>query len=428
MSYLKLPSTLKDWLLPRATAIEEPTLVAPGLYDFRRESRGIPLRFHLRVDEDGPAILIAGACEALLLSPEGAAAAKGLLEGRTPAEVEQSLPVPHRAQVVEDVRHAIEDLGHQDLRYPIFNLVDPALYERPWRMSAPFQADLVVAGESLTSRIIDKLWEARIPHVRLITTPRTDKSSLVKAVMHAEDLGMISGVRTRQATWLDESTLGHLAGAGVDYVVLPWGVEESLHDHWYGKGDFQRFRQLTRLTLANEVTPVAHAALMQSTWDLFPGRLDELIELGIAHIEVFAIAEQSLRPDADRRTCGFDASALRQLAGWIEDLADKRRVQIVWLPPVLHARHRSLEEIVRMSPRAGGDVTIRVEANGDVVPPRGPWLVAGNILEDEWSSIWGHSAFHALREKVELPTRCAECRDMTVCAAFCPADAEGWVL
>ncbi len=136
---MKLPSTIKDWLLPRATAIEEAPQLAPGLYHFRRDSKGISMRFHLRVDEDGPAILIAGASEALLLSPAGAAAAKGLLDGRAPLLVEKSLAVANPHQVVDDVRHALEDLGHWDVRYPIFNLVDPALHERPWRLMPHFR-------------------------------------------------------------------------------------------------------------------------------------------------------------------------------------------------------------------------------------------------------------------------------------------------
>ena len=82
----------------------------------------------------------------------------------------------------------------------------------------------------------------------------------------------------------------------------PGASTQSLHDRWYGKGDYQRFRDLTRQALANEVTPVADAALMQSTWDLFPTHLDELIESGISHIEVFAIAERATNhPKADRQ-------------------------------------------------------------------------------------------------------------------------------
>ena len=144
---------------------------------FAANRRGVSLRFHLRVDEDGPAILIAGASEALLLSPAGAAAAKGLLEGRTSQDVERSLPVVNASQVVEDVRHALEDLGHWDVRYPIFNLVDPALYERPWRIERS------VPGRSgRCRRDLDQLrsWTScgkrAIPHVRLITTPRTDQA------------------------------------------------------------------------------------------------------------------------------------------------------------------------------------------------------------------------------------------------------------
>ena len=424
---LQLPKKLSDWFLPRAVAVDEPPMIEPGLYHFQREVGGQHIRYHLRVDDDGPAILIAAASEALLLSPAGAAVAKGLLEGKSSAALEASWPVENPQQVVEDVRHALEDLGQWDVRYPIFNLVDPALYERPWKISAPFQADVVVGGEGVTRAIIDRLWAARVPHVRFLVTPRTGKETIVKSVMHAEDLGMIAGVRLRTAHWLDNATLQSLAQAGVDYIVLPWGVTQALHDRWYGAGDFAAFAALVPKILRSEVTPVADAALVRSTWEHFPASLDNVVNLGVDHIEVYAIAEDADARPHELQAEGFSGLELRQLAAWIEDLADQRKVQLVWLPPIRCPQNRSLDEIVRQAPRAGGDVTIRVEADGNVLPPRGPRQIAGNVLEQDWESIWGHEVFRNYRLQVERPTRCAECPDMTVCAACCPADAESWV-
>jgi radical SAM protein with 4Fe4S-binding SPASM domain len=408
-------------------AVDEPPIIQPGLYHFQREVGGQHIRYHLRVDDDGPAILIAAASEALLLSPAGAAAAKGLLEGKSAAAVAASLSVEHPQQVVEDVRHALADLGHWDVRYPIFNLVDPALYERPWKISAPFQADVVVGGDGVTKSIIDRLWAARIPHVRFLATPRTGKETVVKSVMHAEDVGMIAGVRLRTAQWLDDATLQSLAQAGVDYLVLPWGVTRELHNRWYGDGDFAAFTALVPKILRSEVTPVADAALVRSTWEQFPAHLDHVVQLGIDHLELYALAEDTGAGPRNQQTEGFSALELRQLAGWIEDLADQRKLQLIWLPPMRCPKNRSHGEIVRLAPRAGGDVTIRVEADGNVIPPRGPRQIVGNILEQDWNSIWGHELFRSYRLHVERPTRCAECPDMTVCAAYCPADAESWV-
>ena len=423
---LQFPKTIKDWLLPRAVAVDEAPIVTPGLYHYMQEVDGHPIRYHLRIDDGGPAILIAAASEALLLSPVGAAAAKGLLEGKSAGAVENSLSVENAGQVVEDVRHALADLGHWDVRYPIFNLVDPALYHLPWRLSAPIQADVVVVNDAATKSIVERLWAARVPHVRFHVTPRTGRESIVRAVTLAEDIGMIAGVRLPAAKWLDAEHLVQLAQIGVDYIITPWGVTEELHERWYGPGDLARFEALVGECLANEVTPVADSALVRATWDHFPASLDGLIESGVGHLEVFAVADEVAVVGDDAG--GFAAEELRQLAGWIEDLADQRQVQLVWLPPAFCSKHHSIDEVIRRSPRAGGDVTIRVEGDGTVLPPRGRPIIAGNIIEDEWTAIWGHPVFQHYRERNERPSRCAECTDMTVCAAMCPADVEGWVV
>jgi radical SAM protein with 4Fe4S-binding SPASM domain len=67
-----------------------------------------------------------------------------------------------------------------------------------------------------------------------------------------------------------------------------------------------------------------------------------------------------------------------------------------------------------------------VEPDGTVIPPRGPALSAGNLLNDAWDDIWNHEVFHIYREQVEAPTRCDICPGLTICAAACPREPEGW--
>ena len=430
-----LPQSLQDWFLPRVAALEPRPLVAPGLYHYQRKHHNEYIRCHLRVDDGGFAVLIVAASEALLLSPQGAYVAKGLLEGRSAEELQSALDVANPAQVVADVQHALADLGQPDVRYPIFNLSDPSFHEPTWRLNAPFQADLVVGSADVACRLIDKLWEARIPHVRLLATPRADKRAVVAAVTHAEDVGMIAGVRANTVRWVDFTILAELADAGLDYLMVPWGISEVIHQRMCGVGDYEALAPVVRQIARCEVTPVVNAPLLPSTWRGLDLCLDDLIQLGLEHAEVFAIAETtpgvattSARPAVlgmnDR---GFAAQQLKQVAGWVEDVADSRRIQITWLPPQRREPGERAIDVARRGPRAGGDVSIRVESDGMVVPPRGPYRIAGQLLEDAWQNIWHDDAFLRYRQRTNAPTRCDSCPGMAVCAADCPSDERSWV-
>ncbi len=429
----KFPRTWEDFVFPRLAAAQPPGLVEPGLYHYQEQRDGEFVRFHLRVDDEGPAILIAAASEAVLLSPAGAAAAKGLLEHEPPEAIARRLKVAGGAQVVEDVRHALADLGQTSARYPIFNLVDPATYERPWRLSAPFQADLMFVDGAHARALLKRLWSVLIPHVRLLTMPATDRSALIQAVTFAEDTGMIAGVRAATAGWIRESQLVELAEAGLDYLVFPWGVTASHHDAVFGTGDFELVAGRIRDTLRWEMTPVAEIALTPEVTESLPAALDQLTDAGVRHAEVMAIADlapsnagRASSPSILRR--GFAAPELRQLAGWIEDLADERRMQLIWLPPAARVAARPASRLAQQGPRAGGDVTIRVETDGSVIPPRGPYRVAGNLRTDPWEEIWQHEAFRRYRECVAASTRCDECPGLTICAADCPSNQRSWAL
>jgi radical SAM protein with 4Fe4S-binding SPASM domain len=61
-----------------------------------------------------------------------------------------------------------------------------------------------------------------------------------------------------------------------------------------------------------------------------------------------------------------------------------------------------------------------------VIPPRGPYHVAGNVLTDSWPYIWSNIAFVRYRERVSAPTRCPDCPGLVICEADCPREPAGW--
>jgi radical SAM protein with 4Fe4S-binding SPASM domain len=256
----------------------------------------------------------------------------------------------------------------------------------------------------------------------------------VQAVEWAEDLGMIAGVRS-PANWLMEANrIDRLAAVGVDYLLVPWAVDPSLHARWFGESNFSGLADGICRAQELEVTPVIEIPLVEASVDALDEHWSRLAEWQISHVEVYALARwdpdevpKSGRGhvDADSVT-PLDAPRLRQLAAWIEEAADDLAFQVTWLPAVGVTTQDSVAEHVCRGPRAGGDVTIRVLPNGDVLPPRGASRPAGNLLTDSWQQIWGSSVFCRFRDRVEANTRCEQCPGLAICAADCPADPRGW--
>lgn len=438
-----LARRLRTWLLPEFASTDWQPRVPPGLYHFTRELHGEHIRYHLRVEADGPSILLAAASEALLLSPDAAAVAKALLEGVPRARIVSGAATE---SVVRDMEAALADLGSSQARFPIFNLLDVGMQSMPWVLSAPFQADVEVFDQRLVRAILERLWDLAIPHVRFITTPRCDRDGICELVAFAEQLGMIAGVRVGSARGLPASYIRDLAAVGLDYVVIPCSLPAAWHDAVFGRGDFAVIPSVVAQVLDAEMTPLLSAGLLPHDYGLMTEALANLEVHQVHHLEVMAVTESvaaGRRGDADAAAAaskgdaalaatsgsparGFYPHELRQLAAWVEDEADQRRLQTTWLPPRQRPPHGDLALLIREGPRTGGDVSIRVDSRGCVYPSRGPQQPVGHLLEDDWFEIWEHPRFARFRGAAAPSTRCRDCPGMAICAGGCPADSISW--
>lgn len=411
----------KWWVLPRPAGVPLERL-EPGLYHFQRERDGGYLRFHLRVQPGGEAVLIAGAAEAVRLPAPAALICQQLLSGAAPEELQQALKLPQADKAVAHVSGMLNDLARPDRRYPIFNLIDPAV-EEPAALEAPFQANLVLGEPDAVREILNALWEGGIPHVRFVPA-EIDIDGLALAVERAEDIGMIAGLRLPASGSLQDEQLDRVAKLGLDYVVLPWGVTEELHRRLYGSEDYARLQPTIEKVHQWEMTAVLEAPLVEETIDDLEEQVEQLNGWQVRNVEVFAVAAEQKSEDSSGEATPLGAEELRQAAAFVEDLADQRPLQMIWLPPV--EAGGDAEDVCRRGPRAGGDVSIRVEATGEVIPPRGPRRVAGNLRRQAFREIRENDVWAAYRKRVESPTHCDECPGLAICAADCPARASGW--
>jgi len=410
-----------------------PKPIAPGLYPYLHEEDGSITRFHLRVEPDGQGMLLANAAAAARLNPTGVVMVKDLLDGDSPDDVLDDVQARFKgasketiAGDLERVRRLLSGLASPDDNYPIINFNEIRVNVFESQLLAPLEASVPLAAPEKIVPILDKMWDVGIPHVTFLVPEQPNPAQLIRAVEHAEDLGLIAGVRGRATDLHADNLLPNLAQAGVDHVtVLYAAADPEIHDALCGAGDHDLLADLYATIEVNEVCPVAEIPLVASTLDVLRETLTRLWSIGVNNFSFFAIVAPTGMPD-DERAGALTAQAMPQTAAWVEEIAHQADVRFIWQPPVQRDPRLTLAEQVRQGPRCSGDAAVRIEANGDVIPPRGPYLTAGNLLADPWRQIWGNEAFARYRERVTAPTRCLDCPGLVICEADCPREPDGW--
>lgn len=421
------PDLLERLFVPRLRRPSPP--VAPGLYEYTRLRKGQTTRFHLRVDPVGSGLLVANATAIALLSASGVVIAQGLLEGKTEDQILRQLDEQFTGALLDQqrsdvarMRALIDDLADPDPLYPVFNLEDPAVSPLLARLIPPIEADIPLAEPEMLLPVVERLWSAAIPHVTILVGEAPNPASLVTVVQRAGELGLVCGVSGRASDLQAGALIEDLVQAGIDHITAYFAsAEPAVHDAIFGGGDHAAAVALFKRTEALELADVAHIPLIYPTLQGFDTTLRVLRALAVPNAKFFAVATAGEDMDG-----AIPAQALPQIASNVEDEADAAEVRYQWEPPVLRDPTVSLAEQVRRGPRCSSDLAVRIEPDGSVIPPRGPYAVAGNLLQEEWAVIWQRDAFLRYRQRVESPTRCRTCPGLAICAADCPREPAGW--
>ena len=412
---------------------KEPVVIPPGMMHYLRETENGIARFHLRVERDGSGLLIANATALARLTPSGVVIAKALLEERSKAEVLESLKTTFRGAApdamtndIDSVNQLLQQLTAPGDAYPVFNLDDIALATNAAELIAPLQAALPLVPPDTLRPLLERLWEVGIPHVIFFAPQNPNATDLVQAVERAEDLGMITGVRARASDLLQEGLLNDLMVAGLDHVTFPYAaLDADLHDALFGAGDHQAADAVLAWLEENKLCANIEIPLVEATLPGLETMIHSLLDRGADNFSFVAYVTKDPAL-AGQHDGALDADAMPQIATIVEESAHDVQARFLWEPPVERNPAQTLAEQLQQGPRCAGDVAVRVESDGCVIPPRGPYQSAGNLLQDSWDVIWNHDAFRRYRERVEASTRCELCPGLVICAADCPRERSGW--
>ncbi len=360
-----------------------------GVYHKQDIQDDKPYRVHLRLKPDGSGIFILNASTVLQLNTTAAEYAYHFIHGTEPEEAVKQIASRYR------VNKDIARQDYQDFIDKIETLIstpdlDPVSYLDLER-AAPHSADLTsplrldcaltyhlhedssaeyaptkrVDRELTTDEwrtILDKAWQAGIPHVTFTGGEATLRDDLPDLIAHAEKNGQVCGLLTDGLRFIDKNYLDLLLQTGLDHILFLLQPEND--KSWVA----------LEKTMAEDIFVTVHLTLNENNIKNAEEVLERLAKLDVKSLSLTS-SDTSLRDRND---------AIRDKAATL-GLTLKFDLPVPYSasnPVVYEAEENTI-------PEGAGKAWLYVEPDGDVLPSQGNSdKVLGNLLRDDWQKIY----------------------------------------
>lgn len=361
-----------------------------GIYHYQSaQEEKQQYRLHLRVEPDGNGVLILNASTVLHLNQTATEYAYHLIQKRPLDEISAIVAKRYRVSSTQarmdlDVFKAqLDTLIHTpDLSPDIYMDVERyEPYSKP--ISAPYRLDCALTYQTSESgdknltpvdrvkrellldewkTILKKAWSAGIPHVIFTGGEPTLRPDLPELIAFTEDLGMVCGLLTDGFRLAEKKYLHQLLNAGLDHLMIVLDPEED--QAW----------EAIRDAMAEDIYTTVHLTITKNNKDRYKTFIQQFSKMKISSLSL-SIND----PELDK-----ELESARSYAGELE-------LGLVWDLPVPYSSfHPVALELAQHQEqtKGAGKAWLYVEPDGDVLPEQGENKVLGNLLTDEWSTIW----------------------------------------
>ncbi|NPV75952.1 MAG: radical SAM protein [Anaerolineae bacterium] len=440
--------TLAERLRRSLKPVTEFSPPAAGLYHYQREQGQEKARIHLRIETDGAGLLLVNASRAYHLNATAAHLAYLCLESASEAEIIRSLQNQYRvteSQAKQDIvgfHKTLEEIIRPDGACPVCDLQLETTAPFSDRPSAPYRMDLALTyrcnndcshcynamprprPELMTEewkRILDRLWENRIPHIVFTGGEPTLRPDLVELIAHAQKNGQITGMNTNGRRLRDEAYLKTLVEAGLDHVQITLESHDPhIHDlmvqrqgAWEDTVAGIQNALKTRLFVMTNTTLLAHNASPQN----LEKTLDFLAGLGVPTLGLNALIYSGNGLNVNS---GIPESELPPLLNLARYSTEQHGQRLIWYTPTQYCHFDPIQLELGVKGCTAALYNMCVEPDGSVIPCQSYYEPLGNLLNDPWLAIWEHDLAISLRERKNLPAGCYACALLPECGGGCP--------
>jgi radical SAM protein with 4Fe4S-binding SPASM domain len=420
------------------------------IHHYRYEDAGGKSRLHLRLDPDGHGTLIVNANRIMHLNPTAALMAHLILEGHDEAQIVKAIKRRYRVssgQTRQDYhifKTQLYELVRPDGACPVHDLELDLLAPFSVRPSAPYRMDLALTyrcnnncahcynarprtfGEQSSDewkRIIDRIWDLGIPHVVFTGGEPTMYPDLPELIAYAEEKGQITGLNTNARRLSDPDYLEKLVKAGLDHVQITLeSSDQQVHDHMVShQGAFLQTVRGLKNALASQLFVMTNTTMLRDNVHTIPGTLDFLAELGVPTIGLNALIYSGLGATVGT---GLSERELYPLLELARKKTEANNQRLIWYTPTEYCHFDPMLLDLGIKGCTAALYNMCIEPDGSVLPCQSYYHSLGNILNDDWHTIWNHDLSIRLRDRLGIPEKCKACGLLVECGGGCPLKLE----
>jgi radical SAM protein with 4Fe4S-binding SPASM domain len=439
-------SELKTRFLQRGQPTAVPARPAAGLYHFEREQEDEKSRVHLRVEADGRGLLTVNASRIYHLNPTAAYMAYLYLQQTPQDQVIRGLTrvyhvkAPQALQDYTTTVNQLEELIRPDGACPVCDLELEVSMPFSAQLSAPYGMDLAITylcsndcahcynarprqGPELTTaqwkEILDRLWQAGIPHIVFTGGEPTLRPDLPELIAHAEHNGQITGINTNGRRLADPNFIQQLVEAGLDHAQITLESHDArIHDTMVTRsGAWRQTVAGIRNALASRLYVMTNTTLLQNNFAGLDHTLDFLAEIGVPTVGLNALIYSGHGLNVNS---GLPESSLPPLLDLARAKTSQHSQKLIWYTPTQYCHFDPTQLQLGVKGCSAGLYNMCVEPDGSVIPCQSYYVSMGNMLELPWEKIWNHDLAVSLRTRRDTAAECTTCALLAECGGGCP--------
>jgi radical SAM protein with 4Fe4S-binding SPASM domain len=421
-------------------------LPKPGIYHFRQKSKDSKNRMHLRVETDGNALLMVNAARAYHLNPTAAALAYWALSEFDQEQIRKSLFKNFdldQKQAERDILPFLDQLAvitDPDEACPICELdlaLDLPFSHQP---SAPYRMDLAITyrcnnecehcynararsypelDTQSWKQIIDRCWDLGIPHLVFTGGEPTLRKDLPELIAYAEEKGMITGINTNGRRLKDPALLQKLVDAGLDHVQITLeSSDANIHDEMVNaKNAWTETIAGIKNVVASDLYMMTNTTMLSINQHTISDTLDLLGEIGVPTVGLNALIYSGKGINVGT---GLKEEKLGDLLEIAKQKTSANNQKLIWYTPTEYCHFNPIQHDLGIKGCSAALYNMCIEPDGAILPCQSYYEPLGNMLLDDWDSIWNHELAVSLRDRHNLPEKCNHCDLVLECGGGCP--------
>jgi len=268
--------------------------------------------------------------------------------------------------------------------------------------------------------ILDKIrHQAQVPMVSFTGGEPTLRSDLPELIAHAKSLDMwanliTNGIRCADADFVAQLARAELNSAQVSLEAGDAATHDAVVDH---PGAFEKMVAGIRNLRAAGIRTHTNTTINARNRDALPGLIDFVAqELGSEYLSMNMV----IRTGGAVGVPDITYSEIGELALSLKARAEEQGLRFVWYSPVPYCLFNPAAQGLGGQSCAAADGLLWVAPNGDVLPCSSFERGIGNLLHEDFDTIWNRRAARYWRNKEFLPPGCRGCELADMCCAACP--------